>query len=70
MCITLQKIKIGIDKEEIMCTFCGQHCVEDEPYRLSPEEIKTGKRVPENTCPDKRDGMMDDDEYAELGGES
>ena len=36
-----------------MCTFCGQRCVEDEPYRLSPKEIKTGKKVPENTCPDK-----------------
>ena len=38
-----------------MCTYCGQHCVEDEPYRLSPEEIKTGKKVPENTCPGKQD---------------
>ena len=36
-----------------MCTFCEQHCVEDEPYRLSLKEIKTGKRLPENTCPDK-----------------
>lgn len=54
-----------------MCTFCGQHCVEDEPYRLSPEEIKTGKKVPENTCPDKQtDEVMDDDDYAELGGEA
>ena len=38
-----------------MCTYCGQHCVEDEPYRLSLEETMTGKRVPENICPDKRD---------------
>ena len=38
-----------------MCTYCGQHCVEDELYRLSSEEIRTGERIPENTCPDKQD---------------
>ena len=39
----------------LMCTYCGQHCVEDELYRLSSEEIRTGERIPENTCPDKQD---------------
>tara|TARA_R100000789_G_scaffold33574_1_gene36921 strand:+ start:370 stop:537 length:168 start_codon:yes stop_codon:yes gene_type:complete len=38
-----------------MCTFCGQHCVEDEFYRLSSDEIKSGIKLPENTCPDKWD---------------
>jgi len=42
-----------------MCTYCEQHCVEDEPWRLSRKEIKSGKRLPENICPDKQD----DDEY-------
>ena len=41
-----------------MCTYCGQHCVEDEPFRLSLKELKSGKRLPENTCPDKQ---KDDD---------
>ena len=36
-----------------MCTFCGEHCVEDEYYRLSPKEIKSGNKVSENICPDK-----------------
>ena len=36
-----------------MCTFCGEHCVEDEYYRLSPKEIKSGNNVSENICPDK-----------------
>ena len=38
-----------------MCTFCGQHCVEDDAFRLSPKEIKSGTRVAENICPDKCD---------------
>tara|TARA_R100000306_G_scaffold57693_1_gene55915 strand:+ start:227 stop:403 length:177 start_codon:yes stop_codon:yes gene_type:complete len=42
-----------------MCTYCEQHCVEDEPWRLSRKEIRSGKRLPENICPDKQD----DDEY-------
>ena len=42
-----------------MGTYCEQHCVEDEPWRLSRKEIKSGKRLPENICPDKQD----DDEY-------
>jgi len=29
-----------------MCTYCGQHCVEDEPGRGNDN-------VPENLCPDK-----------------
>ena len=44
-----------------MCTYCEQHCVEDELWRLSLKEIKSGKKLPENTCPDKQD----DDEYDE-----
>ena len=42
-----------------MCTYCGQHCVEDEPFRLSLKELKSGKRLPENTCPDKDDDNND-----------
>ena len=38
-----------------MCTYCGEHCVEDEPFRLSKEELESGTRVPENTCPYKDD---------------
>ena len=29
-----------------MCDYCGQHCVEDEPFRGD-------RNVPENICPDK-----------------
>ena len=29
-----------------MCTYCGQHCVEDETYRGNDN-------IPENICPDK-----------------
>ena len=39
-----------------MCTYCGQHCVEDEPGRVSAEELKSGTRVPENVCPYKEGG--------------
>tara|TARA_R100001244_G_scaffold80292_1_gene62893 strand:+ start:369 stop:545 length:177 start_codon:yes stop_codon:yes gene_type:complete len=45
-----------------MCTYCGQHCVEDEFYRLSKEELKSGKKRPENTCPDKQDWSVPNDD--------
>ena len=43
-----------------MCVYCGQHCVEDEPFRLSLKEVKSGKRLPENICPDKYELAMND----------
>ena len=47
-----------------MCTYCEQHCVEDEPARGNVN-------VPENLCPDKREritkpyGYTMDDIYAQ-----
>ena len=45
-----------------MCTYCGQHCVEDEFFRLSKKELESGTRVPENICPDKRELLMSSDD--------
>ena len=50
-----------------MCAYCGQHCVEDEFFRLSSEEIKSGHKLPENTCPDKGSELDEFDETLEKG---
>jgi len=41
-----------------MCTYCGQHCVEDDIFRLSKKEIESGKKKPENICPDKHEEIL------------
>ena len=46
-----------------MCDYCGQHCVEDEPFRGNDN-------VPENLCPDKLERVTSaehtiDDIYAQ-----
>ena len=50
-----------------MCTYCGEHCVEDEPFRLSKKELESGKRVSENICPYKDGTVIGDYIYYRTG---